>query len=82
MARKSQIEKLNRIRPKNNTVDDVRKERDSGEAQLINFKNGTPVTMRWGMNQYTEADQIFSIRVGKEEAYLSVEDIQRFLRWV
>lgn len=82
MARKSKIENLNKIRPNNKTVRQVRNERDAGQARLINFKSAKPVEMQWGMNDSTVQDQVFILKIGKEEAWLSAEDMQRFLRWV
>lgn len=74
--------RLHDIRRNNKTEYDVRKERDSGQARLLNFKNNKKVEIRWGMNEATKADQIFELRVGNEEVLLSNEDIQRFLRWI
>lgn len=82
MARKSKIDDLTKVRPNNKTVRDVKKERDSGRARLLNLKNGTPVEMQWGMSDASVNDQVFILKIGKEEAWLHAEDIQRFLRWV
>lgn len=85
MARKSklgEISKVNKMRPYAKSIDALRDERDVAFARLLNFKNGTPVEMRWNMNQATIADQIFILKVGQEEVMLSAEDMMRFLRWV
>lgn len=82
MARKSKIDDLTKVRSNNKTVRDVKKERDSGRARLLNLKNGTAVEMQWGMSDASVNDQVFILKIGKEEAWLHAEDIQRFLRWV
>lgn len=75
---------LDKVRPNNKNITDVKEERSSGNATLINFKpfRSPSVTMRWGMNEYTAQDRIFELKIGKETALLSVEDLMRFTRWV
>lgn len=69
-------------RKNNQTVWDVTQERNAGRAKLRNYKNGTLVSVGWGMNADCEQDQIFSIKVGDQEAFLQAEEMMRFLRWV
>lgn len=86
MARKSklgEITELNRRKSNNKNVFDVTQERDRGHYELVKWQINDPtVRIEWGMNKYTEADQLCRITVGKESALVSAEDLQRALRWV
>lgn len=82
MARKSKIEELDAIKPRNKSVYDVKEECNRGYANLIDFNHHKQVSIRWGMNEKSVADQVFILKIGSEEAYLSSEDIMRYLRWV
>ena len=82
MARQSKIGDLTKLRHNNKNTFQVLNERNSGKAPLLNFKNGNRVEIQWGMNEATVADQIFILKIDDKEAWLSSEDIQRFLRWV
>ena len=78
----ARISNLPELRKNNRTVQDVKQERDSGKARLLNFGTKHAVEMAWGMNQDTIDDQIFILKIGDNEAWLSAEEMQRFLRWV
>ncbi len=66
---------------RNQTVEDVRGERDFGFGHLRDYGKGRSVTIEWGYNQAVRDDGLFKLKVGKEEVLLSAEDILRFTRW-
>jgi hypothetical protein len=68
-------------RRKNQTVKDVREERDSGYARLFSLAGENRVTVEWGMNEACRRDGICKITIGDKYAYLNAEDVMRFLRW-
>jgi hypothetical protein len=64
------------------TIRDTMNERDARGAILHNLGGGPRVIMEWDMNQQSIAHQVFKLQIGKEIAYLSAVEIQKFLRWV
>jgi hypothetical protein len=69
-------------RPNNRTSWDVKTERDSRRARLINLGNSNKVEMFWDMNEAATEDGVFIMKIGDKQAYLSAEELRRFLRWV
>ncbi len=67
-------------RKNNQTVSDVKQERDSGSIELINY-GGANLRMEWGWNQAASEDRMVKVRIGKEQAVISAEEFMRFLRW-
>lgn len=63
------------------TVNDTKVERDAGHANLRNY-GGSPATIAWGYNRDMDEAGLVLIQIGKEKAILSVEQLQRYLRWV
>lgn len=80
--RKSRIGELTELRPHAKTVAELAATRDAGKVHLLNFGTKHTVTMQWGMNEETERDQIIILKIGDKEAWLSKEDMYRFMRWV
>jgi hypothetical protein len=38
--------------------------------------------MFWDMNEAATEDGVFIMKIGDKQAYLSAEELRRFLRWV
>jgi len=57
-------------------------ERDMGYARLHDFYNNKSVEMFWDVTPEATANQVFKLKVGKEEVFLSAVELQKYLRWV
>jgi len=65
------------------TADRLRDIRDGGYGRLKNYSyGGNRVEMKWNLNKYAKADQIFELTIGSERALLDAEELQKLLRWV
>jgi hypothetical protein len=51
-------------------------------GQLKDYSGKSVVTIGWDMNDASKNDQIFVLRVNGEEAYLSKQEVMRYLRLV
>lgn len=74
---------LFQTRDMNKTVKDVRSERDFGSAKIKSYagKHNT-IEIKWDLNDNCKHYQMFKITIGNEEAIVSAEEFQRYLRWV
>lgn len=57
-------------------------ERDQKGAYLHDLGSKHRVIIEWDLNQQAMEDQVFKLTIGKNEAYLSATEIQKYLRWV
>jgi hypothetical protein len=66
----------------NQSVYDVKEERDAGRARLVNLKNNNTVEVGWGFTDKMHKDRVFAVKIGGQEAYISADEMLRYLRWV
>lgn len=64
------------------TVHDTAAERDARYARLHDFGHNKQVEMMWDFQPEAIRNQVFKLKVGKEEVYLSAAELQKYLRWV
>jgi hypothetical protein len=65
------------------TVYGLQKVRDAGFKTLRSYAGTvSSVGIAWNLNEATERDAVFKIKLGDEVAYLSKEEVIRCLRWV
>lgn len=81
MARKSV--KPPETRENNKTRRDVVSERDMGYGLLVDHGGlRHKVEMWWDLGATDKADRIFKLKIDDKYAYLSYEEIERYLRWI
>lgn len=81
MARRPLYEK-EQLRNGTRTVDQTRSERDQGYGALRDYNKGHEVRVFWDFNAKATEDGLVGIKIGKEVAFLDVNQLQKFLRWV
>lgn len=64
------------------TVQDTIEERYRKGAYLHDLGHKHRVIIEWDLNHQAIEDQVFKLVIGKEEAYLSSTELQKYLRWV
>jgi len=51
-------------------------------GQLKDYSSHSVVTIHWDMNEESNNDQIFILRINGEEAYLDKQEFMRYLRLI
>lgn len=71
------------VKPNNKNEWDVKQEMQSRQAGLRSY-GGTQsgAEILWDISEKAKQDQIFILRVGKEEVLLDAEELRRYLRWI
>lgn len=65
------------------TPENLRSVRDGGYGRLRDYSGSSHrVEMRWDLNKWTKADQIFELQIDGLRVLLDWEEVQKLGRWV